>query len=157
VDVERIRASGMVRVAGVGAGAIGVALMVLAGYGAWPFALPGAAAIVYGVRRWRIAAVADDVGVVVRNQFRTRRVPWTAIDEMGFFERDVSTMQWSMRSRSGGLICTRDGRRLWVEATEVSSIVLNGTRVSEPGRNGPTQLERLRHRWKRATEGAPSR
>jgi hypothetical protein len=76
---------------------------------------------------------------------------------MGFFERDVSTMQWSMRSRSGGLICTRDGRRLWVEATEVSSIVLNGTRVSEPGRNGPTQLERLRHRWKRATEGAPSR
>lgn len=147
----------MVRVAGVGAGAIGVALMVLVVYGAWPFAVPGVAAIVYGVRRWRIAAVADDVGVVVRNQFRTRRLPWTAIDEMGFFERDVSTMQWSMRSRSGGLICTRDGRRLWVEATEVSSIVLSGTRVSEPGRHGPTQLERLRHRWKRATEGAPSR
>src|SRR6476620_11191091 len=102
MDVERIRASGMVRAAGLGTGAIGVALLALATLGAWPFVVPGVAAIVYGVRRFRIAAVADDAGVVVRNQFRTCRVPWPAIVEMGFYERDVSAMQWSMRSRSSG-------------------------------------------------------
>jgi hypothetical protein len=154
MDVERIRASGMVRAAGLGTGAIGVALVALATVGAWPFVVPGVAAIVYGVRRFRIAAVADDAGVVVRNQFRTCRVPWPAIVEMGFYERDVSAMQWSMRSRSSGLICTSDGRRLWVEATEATSIVMQGTRVSEPGQHGPSQLERLRRRWSRATDAS---
>jgi hypothetical protein len=156
MDVERIRASGMVRASGVAAGAVGVALGVLIAYGAWPFVVPGVAALAYGVRRYRIAAVADDAGVVVRNQFRTYRVPWASIVEMGFYERDVSAMQWSMSSRSSGLIYTREGRRFWIEATEATSIVMHGTRVSEPGFHGPSQLERLRRHWIRATEAAPS-
>jgi hypothetical protein len=140
----------------VAAGAVGVALGVLIAYGAWPFVVPGVAALAYGVRRYRIAAVADDAGVVVRNQFRTYRVPWASIVEMGFYERDVSAMQWSMSSRSSGFIFTREGRRFWVEATEATSIVMHGTRVSEPGFHGPSQLERLRRHWIRATEAAPS-
>ncbi len=157
MGVERIPASGVVRAAGLVAITAGAALIVLVGYGAWPFAVPGLASIVYGVRRCRIAAVADDTGIVVRNQFRTYRVPWAAIVEMGFYERDVSAKQWSMRSRSSGLICTTEGRRHWVEATEATSIVMHGTRVSEPGEHGPRQLERLRRRWKWATEATPSR
>jgi hypothetical protein len=157
VDVERIRASGVVRAAGLGAGAVGLGLGVLVAYGAWPFVVPGVAAVAYGVRRYRIAALADDTGVVVRNQFRTYRVPWGSIIEMGFYERDVTAMQWSMSSRSSGLICTREGRRFWVEATEATSIVMHGTRVSELGLHGPSQLERLRRHWIRATEAAPSR
>jgi hypothetical protein len=157
MDVERIRASGTMRASGLGAVAIGVGFLALVAYGAWPFAVPGVAALIYGARRFRIAAVADDVGVLVRNQFRTHRVPWGAIAEMGFYERDMSAMQWSMHSRSSGLICTLDGHRLWVEATESTSIVMYGKQVSPPGQLGPTQLERLRRRWKRATDAAPSR
>jgi hypothetical protein len=156
MDVDRIRASGIVRAAGVGMAAVGVVLGVLVAYGAWPFAVPAVAALMYGARRYRIAAVADDAGVVVRNQFRTYRVSWASIVEMGFYERDVSTMQWSMNSRSSGFICTREGRRFWVEATEATSIVMQGTRVSELGVYGPSQLERLRRHWMRATDAASS-
>jgi hypothetical protein len=157
MDVERIRASGQVRVAGLAAIAVGVVLVVLVLYGAWPFAVPGVAALVYGVRRFRIAAVADDTGVVVRNQFWTHRVPWAAIVDMGFYERDVSSMQWSMRSRSCGFVYARNGRRLWIEATEATAIVLHGTRISEPGQYGPFQLERLHRYWKRATDAPQGR
>jgi hypothetical protein len=157
MDVERIRASGMVRAFGLGTVAVGVALVALVTYGAWPFVVPGVAALIYGVRRYRIAAVADDAGVVIRNQFRTYRVPWPAIVEMGFYERDMSAMQWSMFARSCGLICTTEGRRLWVEATEATGVVMHGTRITEPGHYGPSQLERLRRRWTKATEAAPSR
>jgi hypothetical protein len=155
MDVESIRASGLVRLAGLAAIVIGLALVVLIFYGAWPLALPGVALVLYGVRRVRIAAVADDAGVVVRNQFWTHRVLWAAIVEMGFYERDVSSMQWSMGSRSCGFIYSREGRRLWIEATEATAIVLQGTRISEPDQHGPSQLERLHRHWKRATEAAP--
>jgi hypothetical protein len=157
VDVERIRASGQVRLAGLATVAAGVVLVTLALYGAWPFAFPGAAAVVYGVRRVRIAAVADDSCVVVRNQFWTHRVPWAAIVDMGFYERDVSSMQWSMGSRSCGFVYSREGHRLWIEATEARAIILHGTRISEPAQYGPSQLERLHRRWKRATEAAQGR
>lgn len=155
MDVERIRASGQVRAAGVATIAIGVALIVLVFYGAWPFAVPGVAALVYGIRRFRIAAVADDAGVVVRNQFWTHRVPWATIADMGFYERDVTSMQWSMRSRSCGFIYSQEGRRLWIEATEATAVVLQGTRISELGQYGPSQLERLHRHWNRATEASP--
>jgi hypothetical protein len=156
MDVESIRAPGTVRAFGVGAMAIGAGLFVLAGYGGWPFALPGVAMVIYGARRFRIAAFADESGVVVRNQFRTYQLPWPSIVEMGFYERDVSTMQWSMRSRSCGLVCTSVGRRVWVEATEAASIVIYGNRVFEPSHDGPFQFERLRRCWTRVTPGAPS-
>jgi hypothetical protein len=129
---------------------------VLAGYGGWPFALPGLAVIVYGARRFRIAAFADESGVIVRNQFRTYRLPWASIVEMGFYERDVSTMQWSMRSRSCGHLCTTAGRNVWVEATETAGIVIYGHRVSESSHDGPLQFERLCRCWTRAAHAAPS-
>jgi Bacterial PH domain len=156
MDVESIRASGTVRAFGVGAMAIGAGLFVLVGFGGWPFTLPGVAMVIYGARRFRIAAFADEWGVVVRNQFRTHRLPWASIAEMGFYERDVSTMQWSMRSRSCGLLCTTAGRHVWVEATEAASIVIYGNRVTPPSHDGPSQLDRLHRCWARAAHAAPS-
>jgi len=50
----------------------------------------GAAVLYYGLHVTQLAVLADSEGLIVRNRFRSYRVPWTDITQVEFVEEPFS-------------------------------------------------------------------
>jgi hypothetical protein len=70
-----------------------------------------------GLRGVRVAVVCRPDELVVRNRYRTRRIPWVEVAALGFCERDM-TFQWRMRDRGSGFVNKTDGELVFLDATE---------------------------------------
>ena len=77
-----------------------------------------AAAISYGVCELRPAVVCDDHAMTVRNRFRTLRLAWEDVADVGFVGRPEPVWWVNMGDRQCGFVRRADGKPIFMDATD---------------------------------------
>jgi hypothetical protein len=142
---------------------LGAAMMVMSLFGffvlpatgdpsAWVIGpLWGAAVLYYGLHVVRLAVLADHKGLVVRNRFRSYRVPWTDMTQVEFVEEPLSGLARLsfLSDRWAGRLTLRTGPGPYLHASETFRAFPYGTLFTQPKERAREKTARVAAEWRR--------
>lgn len=110
---------------------------------------PLVALFLYGLRGLFVMVRCDRTTLTVRNQWRTVRAPWDAVDGIGLVPRG----RQRRTVRAAGIVTLRDGRTIPLQATLVP---VDAGAVPQGSDRGAPKVAAIRECWQRALhQGVP--